>query len=465
MKRWLQKHLRRRKPTSRPKSSRRRRLLSVERCEDRQLLSGTQLDLSFVQPAPTTTYSGGFISLNADGWLLSDANDFVVAGGSDFVVARGAADLSFEQLSRPSFQGFVVRDFDLSNLAFDGIDPQIAAHVPQITTPTASRINVAGSGAGLQNTLPLVVTNQVTDTGPVASKAASSASSGSSLPVVQEILTSQVYRPVFDETTYYIDPPELSEPPSLSTPAENFTPAVVEEVYEDPPREEPAVTSPGLAGKTPQLQIIDEPVQLAGNLPEIDERESREGGSLPVLSFVTAAQRAYEEQLTAVVANNLDRDGDLPSATPQPIRPIVAELAREVVFQMAMPQHETHEGEHQPAADELHRKPSQTSAADTGRSVSNDSRIDTDFSEPSTRNDVIDVAFKDIEEAETNEQAEHAAAATAKRIDGDRKQARATVFAHWPVAAGVVVSYLLIDRRSSTISAVQTPPRRPRRTS
>lgn len=457
MKRWLQKYLRWRKPTSRPKSPRRRRLFSVERCEDRQLLSGTQLELSFVQPAPTTTYSGGFISLNADGWLLADANDFVIAGG--------AADQSFKQLAQPSFHGFVVRDFDLSNLAFDGIDPQVAEYVPQVAMPTASRIDAEGSIAGLQNTLPLVVTSQVTDTGPVAGKAASSASSGSSLPVVQEILTSQVYGPVFDEATYYIDPPELSEPPTLSTPAENFTPTVVEEVYEEPPREAPAVTSPGLAGQTPQLQIIDEPVQLASNLPEIDERESREGGSLPVLSVVTAAQRAYEEQLTAVVANNLDRDGELPSATPQPIRPIVAELAREVVFQMAMPQHETHDGEQQPAADELHRKPSQTSAADPGRSVSNDSRIAADFSERSTRKDVIDVAFQDIEEAETNEQAEHAAAAIAKRIDGDRKQARATVFAHWPVAAGVVVSYLLIDRRSSSaVAAVQTPPRRPRRT-
>lgn len=474
MKRWLQKHFRRRKTASRPNSPSRRRLLSIERCEDRQLLSGTQLEWNTSQPVPINFLSDGFIVLNAGGWLSADGSDFVIAGSNNFVVARGAEGQSFEQLARPSIQvvaqDFRVFDYDFSNLALDSIDPQIAEYVPQVATPTASRVDAGGSVAGLQNTLPLVSTSQVTesgptDIGPIASKAASSASSGSSLPLVQEILTSQVYGPVFDESTYYIDPPELSEPPSLSTPAESFAPAVVEEVYEDPPREEPAVTSPGLAGKTPQLQIIDEPVQLAGNLPEIDEREPREGGSLPVLSVVTAAQRAYEEQLTAVVANNLDRDGDLPSATPQPIRPIVAELAREVVFQMAVPQGETHDGEQPPTADELHRKPSQTSSVEASRSVLNDSRADIDFNELSRRKDVIDVAFEDVEEAETNKQVENAAAAKAKRIDGDRKQARATVFAHWPVAASVVASYLLIDRRSSSaVAAVQTPPRRPRRT-
>ena len=219
---------------------------------------------------------------------------------------------------------------------------------------------------------------------------------------------------------------------------------------------------PGLKGLKPQLLVIDEPIFL-GSPSSADIRDLREAGSLEVATTVATTQRAYESKLSMVVASNLDRDGVLPPRAPLQAQPLVAELARTVVFETANQGDMAVDNEAkypvQSPLDSPSVRNDPVSALLPASSARYETSPDHEHSTPTAgvanRTPTLRLGLS----AENSEQA----LIPPERLDDKRLDAHATTFAQWPTLATVVASYLLIERnRPGDTQAVQSPPRRNR---
>ena len=221
--------------------------------------------------------------------------------------------------------------------------------------------------------------------------------------------------------------------------------------------DDPTVDTPGLSGGTVKPLVIDEPIQIATfTLPSVNSM-LREGGALEVAAAVHTTQRAYESQLSAVIASNLNRDGILPATAPTRAQPVVAELARMVAFETVGQQPHIRPDETVQASDDLPLEPVQATPT-TLQPVAahmDDSSIFRTATNTTTNDETATHTFQAASPAgETTPN-------LAERIENDQQAARVTTFAEWPVLATVIAGYLLIERRSpQAIQAVPTLRRR-----
>ncbi len=223
--------------------------------------------------------------------------------------------------------------------------------------------------------------------------------------------------------------------------------------------DEPTVDTPGLSGGTIKPLVIDEPIQIAAFTLPSDNSALREGGALEVAAAVNTTRRAYESQLSAVIASNLNRDGILPATAPARAQPVVAELARMVAFETVGLQPHVRPDKTVQASDDQPIEPSQTTPATL-------QPVAAHLEDAPIFRTVTDKATSDETATKTSKAVSHVGKTTtnlAERIDNEHQAARVTNFAEWPVLATVIAGYLLIERRSpQAIQAVQTPPRRQR---
>ena len=372
----------------------RARPLAFERCEDRRMLAGTAI-VADVSLAPVAN-EGGFITVSANGFLRTSANDFF----SDAVFFNG------------SFGDFTLFDFG-NVISFDQV---------------LGTLDADGDSSGITH-------------GDIASSIASPA-------------IGPVAGPTAGPLHYDFD---LSESLVLPTTGDSTLANVEADSPLEKVLDEPSVDTPGLSGGTVKPLVIDEPIQVAGfTLPSVHSSR-REGGVLAVATAVHTTQHDYESQLSAVIANNLNRDGKLPTTAPVRAQPVVAELARMVAFETVEQQQAIRTNEAVQAVDD-HRIDSAPASPVMLQPVS--AQLDTG---PALR--------ISASEATSDEQATHATHAIphdeptspnlAERIDNEQQAARVATFAEWPVLATVITGYLLIERRSpQAVRAAQVPPRR-----
>ena len=403
MKRWIPKHYDQQHSAALP-SSRRcyARRLAFERCEARRMLSGVSLTTP-VLLAPNV-YEGGFITVSTAGFLQTEANNFLFDADS----------LSF------TANGFTSFDFD-----YVVSDATVRFGQP---LGTLNAVDDSGSGAALSIAAPTL--------GPTHG------------PTLVEFDLSD---------TLFIKP---ADPP-----VEKIDSSVEPKIVVDTSHDSLANVPQGLSGNTTKPLVIEDPIRIGPvslNSRNTDDSDVREGGALAVAAMVNTTQRAYETQLSAVIANNLNRDGLLPTAAPNRVRPVVAELARAVAFetigQQAIPTSEIdrviggplHEPSQttQPTLEPVAAQPRDTPSA--GDWAAGKAAID-------ATNTHTAIIFRDGEETSAD---------LAERIENEQHAAQISIatFAQWPTLATVIAGYLLLERRSDPSSpAVQTPPRYRRR--
>ena len=381
------------------------RRLAFERCEDRRMLAGTAL-VANVSLAPVAN-EGGFITVSTNGFLRTSANDF----SSDAI--------SFNR----SFGDFTLFDFG-NVISFDQV---------------LGTLDAAGDSSGITH-------------GNIASSIASTTAGPTTGPTTGPLyydfdLSDSLVLPKTGESVTVND--DINIP--VNIPVENILENILDE---------PAVDTPGLSGGTVKPLVIDEPIQIAAfTLPSVNSM-LHEGGALEVAAAVHTTQRAYESQLSAVIASNLNRDGVLPATAPVRAQPVVAELARMVAFE-TVEQQAVRTGETVQTADDLRIDPAPTTPA-TLQPVS--AQLD---SAPALRNSASEATSNDrvIRTTQAFLHDETTSPNLAERIDNEHQAARVTTFAEWPVLATVIAGYLLIERRSPQAApTVQTPPRRSRQT-
>lgn len=487
--RFDQQH-RRQRQTSRTRDRSRR--LRVECCEDRCLLSGTTFllaadslagesasfePLSVAVPTAPPSSEGGFIVVNTSGFSRVASNDFVLGDFAfgDFSTSFGISDLAFDR----SFADVVT----------------LEAGVP-LASPSL-QLDVDGTNVGIPtNTDATLSHDQLIDVPPpngphgslanqaiVPPKIAASISFDTPRSTADYDVHATFQSPQFEVDLEFDLPTEQNVTPPIAKPSvaqplvdESPTPVVVDPI-ESTPQDSPVPSgnpepsgNPGLPGNTAKLLEFKEPVIVVATSHDDDSHSQAgkqfndqthdEGGSLSVGMAVASTQRAYVDQLSAMVAQNLDRDGRMPEVAQARLRPVHAELARTVAFD---------------------------SLGNSNLSVSAASEVSSEASNPSTpriapvsiepgvpvgieaashgsprlnSSNEIQVAADQRQPANDVEPSSSERFA-AQRIESKHDLATEAAFARWPLLAAVVASYLYTERRpQANESAVQTPPRR-----
>ena len=372
------------------------------------MLSGVSLTTP-VTLVPTV-YEGGFItvsSISSTSFLQADANNFL------FDVDR----LSF---TASGFTSFGFGDVVSNNVVSDAVVRGTIVHFGQ----------------------PLGSLNAVGDSD---SDAASSIAAPTLGPTLVE----------FDLSHTLVVKP-------VNPPVEKIDSPVKPKIDVNTSHDSLASAPAGLPGNTTKPLVIEDPIRIGPvslNSRNADDSEVREGGALAVAAMVNTTQRAYETQLSAVIANNLNRDGLLPAAAPNRVRPVVAELARAVAFetigQQAIPTSKIDRVIGGP----LH-EPSQTTqpTLEPVAAQLRDTPAANDWAAEKVARDATNthaaIIPQDSEENSGN---------LAERIENEQHVAQISIatFAQWPTLATVIAGYLLIERRRVPSSRmVQTPPRR-----
>jgi len=230
----------------------------------------------------------------------------------------------------------------------------------------------------------------------------------------------------------------------------------------------------GRANPKAKLLVIDEHLhRLARN--KSDSQDLREGGSLNIASVVHATQNAYETQISALIADNLDRDRALPSVGLQHARPVSAELARMVTFEVA----------HHRSSDETAAEVEATEFEATELEATEASSKPKPIKRPATKLGSVSIETADQQEVQLAKQIENAAAAASgidgsgtdihltsidaadqhdfrrgERLENKQREVSLVAFAEWPVLASVVTSYLIFEYRKPAAGKVEKKPRR-----
>lgn len=481
--RFDQQH-RRQRQTSRTRDRSRR--LRVECCEDRCLLSGTTFllaadslagesasfeSLSAAVPTAPPSSEGGFIVVNTSGFSRVASNDFVLGDFAfgDFSSEFGIADLT--------------SDFGLAEVV------TFNAGVP-LATPSL-QLDVNGTNVGIPtNTDATLSHDQLIDVPPpngphgsltnqavVPPKIAASISFDTPRSTADYDVHATFQSPQFEVDLEFDLPTEQNVTPPIAKPSvvqplfdDSPTPVVVDPI-ESTTQDSPVPSgNPGLRGNTAKLLEFKEPIVVVAtghdddshsqSGKQLNDQTHDEGGSLSVGMAVASTQRAYVDQLSAMVAQNLDRDGRMPEVAQARLRPVHAELARTVAFD---------------------------SLGNSNLSVSAASEVSSEASNPSTprvapvsiepgvpvgieaashgsprlnSSNEIQVAADQRQPANDVEPSSSERFA-AQRIESKHDLATEAALARWPLLAAVVASYLYTERRPpANESAVQTPPRR-----
>jgi len=415
MKHWIPKRRDQRHSTPKPSSRRcRARRLAFEHCEDRCLLSGNPLTTEAVSISPVQ--EGGFITVNANSFLLNGANDFLLE------------DVSFSSLTVEPLlvdQWNFIRAAGISRLDF-----RVAPEA--LPDDAGSNITISTVSQQIDVTVPvhgISITDTTDDAG-----FDQSLNSPSSEPQVQKSFV----EPANDSISGNDENVKTLEVASSAATNNRLT---KNKPTSNRPTSNETDTSQDLADETAELLAITLPVQVITNQPT-------EGGAIEVAQAVASTQRAYETQLSALIASNLDRDGFLPTSAPPRAQPVVAELARAVVFE-TVAQHDVFQvGSAEQAAEDRRVEPPQatpTAYAPVSAQRNDSPANRTGNSRTGDSPTGLSLSAKEL----------------AERMEDEQSSAQAATFAQWPTLATVITGYLLIERRSpSAAQMVQTPPRR-----
>lgn len=401
MKCWILKRRDRRHSTLTPSSRRcRARRLVFERCEDRRMLSGSSLTIEFDNG--TLVGEGGFLAVNTSGFLLADANNFL---------------------------------FDADSFS-------------QPTTGFGRSRQWHSVGAGQQITVPDFF-------GTHGDEAASSIALPATEPSfydfgLSDSLVQEPLLPTIGNGVLLVDGNDVS----LDVPADDI---------DDDLFDEPTNDSPRLSGGNAKMLVIDDPIQIVASQLNTDRHDQREGGTLQVAAVVHTSQRAYELQLSAIIAHNLNRDGVLPTTLPMQTQPVVAELARVVAFETLGQQEVIPKGDIDRVSRGQFREPTQATPLML-EPVSAQLRL-TPVRRSSTNNSATDEIETHISKSSRGGEDSMAnlAERVVERVDDEQQAAQIITFAQWPTLATVIAGYLLVERRRpQAAQTVQTPPRRQR---
>ncbi|MEM8946434.1 MAG: hypothetical protein AAGD11_14780 [Planctomycetota bacterium] len=418
MKRWIQ-----RRHDSRPQPAdryRRARRLAIERCEDRCMLSGTTLDTEFV--SLTSGGAGGFIALDTSAWLLS--------GSSNSLVGDFAFDLSGQVTPAVDQQVFANNQLDVPSIKLSvplyvGTNSTSGDAVPRVAPSDGDAVlkvvptDDAKSIAKLPELPQAIPPSLPTAPGDPATESYQSPTPGPNSPRELTDPTSEKsldFRPPWD----YDDALDIVDVPNDST-----------------------VDPPGLTGKTAVMRLIDDPIII------IDEnsasRYDDQGGTLPIFDAVATAQRDYETQLLAAVAQKLDRDDVLPAriSPTSPPQPVAADLARVVAYEAfdrrSGGQVNAEEPTADPTAVDFDNVPTEMSTPTVDRSSESSVGVEPAPTTVSKRannhaNGTVQQVARPI--ASPSDPSHYA---PTERIDNERETAYAAAFSEWPLLASVAV--------------------------
>ncbi len=439
MRRWFKIRRDRRHKSARAASPfRRARQLSVERCEDRHLLAGNALTLDVSPTTPTLT--GGFLALDTSSLIHTSSNDFVVG---DAVFAR---NLDVTTTSGLQF--------------FGGIDYRLGADVlvEATQTPQVDPIVVATEQ----------VLNRPTEFAEIAileppTLLTNDAASAYLQPSMQP-LDLDLQRPLVEvETPLLVEPPVNIDTTDFHTPTTDG--ALAADTFDDntvvgnavqEPVDQPFPDAPGISGKTAQLEVIDDVIQLVGYEQQTTTRDTAEGGAIQVASAIASTQRAYETQLSATIVRKLNDDATLPTAPTPQRQPVLAELARAVAFETVSYQRSASHTAHEQSVEVETPSEPETATADSDLLSADDKTREDSSAESAVAQ--LD-ARHDPFVVEHNEPRRR----PAERIDDESDSTVTSIFTRWTALISIVASYLLIERRPrSPENTVQTPPRRGR---
>jgi len=209
-----------------------------------------------------------------------------------------------------------------------------------------------------------------------------------------------------------------------------------------------------------------ESAEILGSQFSTDYQHQHEGGAIEVTMVVDTTQQAYETQLSAVIASNLDRNGLLPVPVPPHAQPLFPELARSVAFEMAE-QHSVSAAREAEQAMHRHRAGALQICLTALEGPSAQLR------ETSAHSRISSAGATSVEVATAIKAAAIAAALAGapdeqpiglqEPAEDDQQAAHATTFAQWPLLATAVASYLLVDRRTQNVARTEATPSRPGR--
>ncbi|NOZ40284.1 MAG: hypothetical protein GXP24_08675 [Planctomycetes bacterium] len=424
MKRWIRKRHDQRHSTLSPSSRRcRARRLAFERCEDRRMLSGNS-PVAHVSLA-LSAGEGGFITVSANSFLQTNANNFLFDAGSlnqtigDFTLLDIGQTVSFGE---PLVTSGAASDFDLDSSA---------------PVFTVNRTN----DLGIDSPFPAFLGNET-----------SGNEANSSI--------APTFGPTIGPSLYDLDLTDVqAQEPLLPTTGNSDALDDKNTLAEDHTNAQ-TDGPPGLQGKTTQLLVIEDPIQIVSSPLNTDRSGQREGGALEVATAVHNTQQAYETQLSAVIAHNLDRNAVLPTTVATPARPVVAEIARAVAFETLGQQRVISTGE----IDRVKVQPLRESTEVTSprlNPVAAQLRT-TPADSTAAVNATIDAT---TQSSRALRSAKGTAANLVERIENEQQSAQIANFAQWPTLATVIASFLLIETRRSHVAppTEQLPLRRERR--
>ena len=413
---------------------RRARRLTIERCEDRRMLSGngSVFELSAVTPAT----EGGFFELNGAQVSSSRSDSFLIAAPTSSIT------LDFGQTS---FSGF---DRELQpDLPVLGVDSNVHIwtasssvfkfdHVGSL--PSAELVSSRYTIGGL-NLAESAVFDQWT---PTTNDAPASHLS----PTLELVDVSPQSVPLDLDVSLHLDPPALDPAPETRETIDDTATLALELSLE---------SSISGSSESPRLLVINEPILILASHVSKTQQRSDEGGAIQVFAAVADTQQAFETQLASAAVERLNEENALPAIPVRQTQPIVAQLARAVAFEtvsyQTTPVQKATVGPYELPTE-------QNSTVSEGVPVPAGVSLQDSLS-TSTKTEREASTSRDLTNAEPSEPA----FAPTERIDQEHETTLATTFASWPVLASVVASYLLVERYPhSREQSVQTPPRRQR---
>lgn len=441
---WFRQRRDRSQTKVRPSSRfRRARRLSMERCEDRRMLSGNNsgFELSAVTPGE----SGGFLSFEGAHLFPASSDTLLVAqptSGRVLGIDIAGNFFSFDQGRQPNLSVFgennTIRAWGASNNLFK--------FEPLDVSPTANDIGSRYT-IGVTNFAEIAIVDQLVPT----TNDAPATYLSPSLELLNGFPRSA---PLDLDVSLTVDPPAIDETLQDSEDLDG-SPTLSPEL--------PLENSVSGSGEPPRLLVIDEPIQILASQDKGSRKPSDEGGVIQVFAAVAETQQAFETKLASAVVERLNEADVLPAIPARESQPVVAQLARAVAFETVSYQPSPQGNPTSLPTDDAPVE-TQELPTDLNSSVSNGGKPPAGVS----MQDSISTSTKTTREEYTSRDvtdgvAHEASRVPTERIDQEHDKTLASTFATWPVLASVVASYLLVERHPhNREESVQTPPRRQR---
>ena len=291
---------------------RRARRLTIERCEDRRMLSGngSVFELSAVTPAT----EGGFFELNGAQVTSSHSDSFLIAAPtSSMTVDFGQT--SFSGFDRGLQPDLPVLGVDSKVLGWDSSNNVFKFdHVGSL--PSTDLLNSRYT-IGVLNLAESAVFDQLPPT--------TNDAPASHLSPTLELVDVFPQSVPFDlDVSLNLDPPALDPAPETSE-AIDDTPTLALEM--------PLENSVSGSGESPQLLVINEPILILSSHVSKTQQRSDEGGAIQVFAAVADTQQAFETKLASAVVEKLNDEDALPAIPARQTQPVFAQLARAVAFE------------------------------------------------------------------------------------------------------------------------------------